>query len=257
MNPPCAGASLAGGRLRGHVGLARTPARTLARHDRAAHQQLAAPDTPGLPALKRACQAGDPGPASPAHGLRLFHVLRRLCEEQLRVPNAGKIESHRQCGLRPGHHQLIRHAGLADGRPGHLPNLAGLADLADLNLPDARLPPRRVRAGHPGPAVPLPPTVASRHCIGTISSRLPPGTHQRSLACPGTWAVHSQGRRAFVRARGLRGHRCCFDESKPSHPIRTRAPYGGRWSAVEIQDGSIWPYQAPHQWSRSRRRGLS
>jgi hypothetical protein len=59
-----------------------------------------------------------------------------------------------------------------------------------------------------------------------------------------------------VRARGLRGHRCCFDESKPSHPIRTRAPYGGRWSAVEIQDGSIWPYQARHQWSRSRRRGF-
>src|SRR6185437_10821109 len=33
--------------LRGHFGLARTPTRALARHDRAADQQLATPDTPG------------------------------------------------------------------------------------------------------------------------------------------------------------------------------------------------------------------
>src|SRR6476661_11033399 len=65
--------------------LARTSARALMRYDRAAHQQLAAPDAPGLPALQRAGQAGQPGPASPAHRLRLLHVLRRLGEEQLRI----------------------------------------------------------------------------------------------------------------------------------------------------------------------------
>ena len=49
----------------------------------------------------------------------------------------------------------------------------------------------------------------------------------------------------------------CARFSKPSHPIRTRAPYGGRWSAVEVQDGGVWPYQARPPWSppRWRRRG--
>ena len=200
-NPLRAAASLAGDRLRGHVGLARTPARTLMRHDRAGHQQLAAPDTRGLPALKRACQAGDPGPASPAHGLRLLHILRRLCEEQLRVLPAGKIKSRRQRGPRPGHHQLVRHAGLADGLPGHLPNLAGLAGLADMNLPDVPLPPRRVRAGHLGPVVSIPPTLASRHCIGTIPSRFPPGTRHAIFRPSGTRSYLAKAAEPFAGPR--------------------------------------------------------
>src|SRR5580704_12445320 len=84
---------LAGDRLRGDIGLDRTAASTLMRHDRAADQQLAAPDTPGLAALERAGQARDPGPASPAHRLRPLHILRRLGEEQLRILPAGKIKS--------------------------------------------------------------------------------------------------------------------------------------------------------------------
>ena len=73
--------------------LARTPAGALLRHDRAAHQQLTAPDAPGLPALQRAGQAGQPGPAPPAHRLRLLHVLRRLGEEQLRILRARQVQT--------------------------------------------------------------------------------------------------------------------------------------------------------------------
>ena len=62
------------------------------RHDRAAHQQLAAPDAPGLPALQRAGQAGQPGPA---HRLRLLHVVRRLGEEQLRILRARQDQGGR------------------------------------------------------------------------------------------------------------------------------------------------------------------
>ena len=107
------GRSAAGGRSGGHPGLARTSARTLARHDRAAQQQLAAPDTPGLPARERTGQAVDPGPASPAHGLRQLHILRRFGEEQLRVLRARKIESYRERGGLAGHHELIRCSDLA------------------------------------------------------------------------------------------------------------------------------------------------
>src|SRR5271165_5543694 len=132
--------------LSGHFGLAWTPARALARHDRAAHQQLAAPDAPGLPALERTGQAGQPGLAAPAHRLGRLHVLGRLGEEQLWVLRARKIQAHRERGRRTGHRELTR---LADRRLVHLPNLAGRRDEADLieYLPDVWLLPRRRRAG--------------------------------------------------------------------------------------------------------------
>src|SRR5271155_2021004 len=41
---------------------------------------------------------------------------------------ARKIQADRECGSRTGHRQLICHAHLADGRPVHLPNLAGLGN---------------------------------------------------------------------------------------------------------------------------------
>src|SRR6185437_8271412 len=86
----------------GHFGLARTSAGALARHDRAAHQQLAAPDTPGLPALERTGQAGQPGLTAPAHRLGRLHVLGRLGEVQLRVFRAREVESSRERGGRAG-----------------------------------------------------------------------------------------------------------------------------------------------------------
>src|SRR4029077_4786221 len=89
--------------LRGHFGLARTPTWALPRHDRAADQQLATPDTPGLPALERTGQAGQPGLTAPAHRLGGLHVLGRLGEEQLRVLRARKIQAHRERGGRTSH----------------------------------------------------------------------------------------------------------------------------------------------------------
>src|SRR6202046_5834901 len=121
-------------RLRGYFGLARTSARPLARHDRAPHEQLSAPDAPGLPALERPRQAGDPGPALPATRLRLLHVLRRLGEEQLRILRARKIQAGRERGSgnlsRACHDELIRHT-----------DLGGLADVSDLDLPGVWLLP--------------------------------------------------------------------------------------------------------------------
>ena len=62
-----------------------------------------------------------------------------------------------------------------------------------------------------------------------------------SSACPvGGWVGNAPGEGVMRRF------------SKPSHPIRTRAPYGSRWSAVEVQDGGIWPYQTRHRWSPPR-----
>src|SRR5690349_16143509 len=89
--------------LRGHFGLARTPTRALARHDRAADQQLATPDTPGLPALERTGQAGQPGLTAPAHRLGGLHVLGRLGEELLRVLRVRKILAHRDPVGRASH----------------------------------------------------------------------------------------------------------------------------------------------------------
>src|SRR5215469_12982187 len=71
--------------------LPRAPARTLARHDLAAQEQLAAPDSPRLPSLERACEARHPRRAAPAQELRALHVRRGLGEEQVRVVRAGKL----------------------------------------------------------------------------------------------------------------------------------------------------------------------
>src|SRR3984957_20241244 len=141
-------------RFRGYFGLARTSARPLARYDRAPHEQFSAPDAPGLPAIECSRQAGDPGPALPAHRLRLLHVLWRLGEEQLRILRARKIQTYRERGsgnfIRSCRHELIRHT-----------DLAGLADVSDLDLPDVlllpyrraeRLEPRRVPASDGGSA---------------------------------------------------------------------------------------------------------
>ena len=68
-----------------NLGLARTAARPLARHDDALDEELAAPDTPRLPTLEGAGEAGGADGAVGAQGLGVLDVSRRLGEEQLRV----------------------------------------------------------------------------------------------------------------------------------------------------------------------------
>jgi len=117
----------------GHLGLARTAGTTFTRHNRATHEQLAAPDTPRFAALKRAGQTGGPGPAAPAYGFRLLDTLRRLGEEGLRVPYTGKVKSHRQ--RKPGprrRRRLILNSRLADG------GIAPLHRYHPLSLPRRR-----------------------------------------------------------------------------------------------------------------------
>jgi len=77
--------------LGSHVRLARTSPRSLARHDRAAQEELAAPDSPGLPPLPCSGEAGGPRGALPAESLGRLYVIRRLGEEQLRVICAGQV----------------------------------------------------------------------------------------------------------------------------------------------------------------------
>src|ERR1700759_5654175 len=95
------------------AGLRGPATRTLVRHDRAAHQQLAAPDSPWLPAAERARQAGDPGPAAPAQSLRLLHILRRFGEEQLRCLETWEIPPRRERGSRAVDHNLIGYRSVA------------------------------------------------------------------------------------------------------------------------------------------------
>src|SRR5579862_9727356 len=90
--------SLLGGLVERGVFLPRTPPRALARHDRAAQEQFAAPDAPRLPPIECALKAAEPRPASPAERLRRLHVLRAFGEEQLRVFGAGKIQATRHAG---------------------------------------------------------------------------------------------------------------------------------------------------------------
>src|SRR5690606_26084274 len=71
--------------------LARAAARTLARHDRAAKDQLAAPDAPRLGALQRALEAGLLDRAPGAERLGELDVLRRLGEPQVRVGTTGDL----------------------------------------------------------------------------------------------------------------------------------------------------------------------
>jgi hypothetical protein len=79
--------------LGSHVRLARASPRSFARHDRAAQEQFAPPDSPGLPPLQRSGEAGGPRRALPAQGLGQLHVIRRLGEEQLRVICAGQLRT--------------------------------------------------------------------------------------------------------------------------------------------------------------------
>src|ERR1700760_2469222 len=83
------------GRLLG-VRLAGTAARPLAGHDRAAQQQLAAPDSPRLTPLEGALESGRADPAVLAERLGRLHVGGCLGEKQLRVVRA------RQGGARRG-----------------------------------------------------------------------------------------------------------------------------------------------------------
>src|SRR5215469_8297165 len=88
----------------------RTPPRTLARHDRAAQEQFAAPDAPRLPALECPLKAAEPCSASPAKRLRRLDVLRGLGEEQFRVFGAGKIQATRHAGAGDERRDVDRYA---------------------------------------------------------------------------------------------------------------------------------------------------
>jgi hypothetical protein len=79
--------------LGSHVRLAGPAPRSLARHDRAPQEELAAPDAPGLPPLQRSGEAGGPRRALPAQSLGRLHLIRRLGEEQLRVIRAGQVRT--------------------------------------------------------------------------------------------------------------------------------------------------------------------
>src|ERR1700746_544453 len=79
--------------------LPRTPPWALARHDLAAQEQLAAPDSPRLPALYGAGEARDPDGAPSAQGLGGLNVGWGFCEEQVRLVHAGQVSG----GLNHGH----------------------------------------------------------------------------------------------------------------------------------------------------------
>src|SRR5262244_3650677 len=79
--------------------LPRTPPGALARHDLAAQEQLAAPDSPRLTALQGAGEARDPDSAPTAHGLGGLNVGWGLREEQVRLLHAGQVSG----GLRHRH----------------------------------------------------------------------------------------------------------------------------------------------------------
>jgi hypothetical protein len=75
------------------VRLAGPAPRSLARHDRTAQEELAAPDAPGLPPLQRSGEAGGPRRALPAQNLGPLHVIGRLSEEQFRGICAGQVRT--------------------------------------------------------------------------------------------------------------------------------------------------------------------
>jgi len=76
---PAVGARWSGGHLR----LAGAATRPLAGHDDTRDEQLAAPDAPGLPALQRTGEAGQPDGAVRAQRLGVLDVRRALREEEL------------------------------------------------------------------------------------------------------------------------------------------------------------------------------
>src|SRR5215468_3200338 len=71
--------------------LPRAPPGALARHDLAAQEQLAAPDSPRLPALQGAGEASDPDSTPTAQGLGGLNVGWGFCEEQVRLIHAGQV----------------------------------------------------------------------------------------------------------------------------------------------------------------------
>ena len=100
--------------LGSHVRLAWASPRPLARHDRAAQEELAAPDSPELPPLQRSGEAGGPRRALPAESLGRLHVIRRLGEEQLRVICAGQVRTEaRHEQQRPQHASRCAGSGLS------------------------------------------------------------------------------------------------------------------------------------------------
>src|SRR5690348_7197604 len=72
--------------------LPRAPPGALARHDLAAQEQLAAPDSPRLTALDGAGEARDPHGAPTAQGLGGLNVGWGFCEEQVRLIDAGQVK---------------------------------------------------------------------------------------------------------------------------------------------------------------------
>ena len=79
--------------LDSHIRLAWPSPRSLARHDCAAQEELAAPDSPRLPPLPCSGQAGGPPRALPAQSLGRLHVIRQLGEEQPRFIRAGQVRT--------------------------------------------------------------------------------------------------------------------------------------------------------------------
>jgi hypothetical protein len=93
----------------------------LAWHDLATKEQLAAPDSPGLPALERTSEARHPRWAAPAQVLSALHVLWRLGEEQVRVVRAWQHaasgypgDRHRDADVLPGRRDSHAWSGRPD-----------------------------------------------------------------------------------------------------------------------------------------------
>ena len=239
-------ASLAGNRLRGHVGLAGTPATTLTRHDRAVHQQLAAPHRRAPCAQARLpgrrswpCIPGTrPSPAPhPAETLRRTAPGPARREDQVPPATPPRTRPPPTDPPRPP----CRRPARSPAEPGW-PGRRSRPESACRPAPAA---PRRSRARRTRRVYPADGGIAPLHRYHPLSlaSWYPScdlwparGLGRYSSVCPvGGWVGNALGEGV---TRPL--------QQAISHPIRTRAPYGGRWSAVEIQDGSVWPYQA-HQ----------
>src|SRR6185437_4248270 len=84
-----------------HLILARATACPLARHYLSPDEQLAAPHSPGLPALDRTSQAGAPGRTATAERLGKLDIIWRFGEEQVRLAGAWKRPTPDDPG-RPG-----------------------------------------------------------------------------------------------------------------------------------------------------------
>ena len=171
--------------LRRDLGLAGPSTGALTRHDRAAHQQLAAPYAPRFPALKRAGQAGNPSPAATAHGLRLLHIPGRFGEEQFRFLGARKVKPTGSVA--------------ATNWPATLISVSATCLTSGLAWTGTDLD------ASSNPVASVSPTVASRHCIGVIPSHSTVWlSSSRSLARLGDLGLEITGPRTRVRVRGLK-----------------------------------------------------